>query len=363
MSAGRWARRGVDRRRRSWHPASGRGNWQYNWSPSATGVITILARAADDSGNLGAAASVKVDVGGRKCPCTLFDGAFAGSPATDGQPIEVGTRFTPDTNGWAQALWYYDTRASGGPGPVGHLWRGDGTRLAEVQFAASSGPGWKRVALAAHVPLTAGAEYVTSYAPADDFYAGSSNYFTAPFNAPPLHAPLNAGVYRYGGGFPVNVFGSSNYWADVEFDRPVQQDPPPGSGSPSTGGGSGGGNGPVAQPASRPVARARIKPRRIRASRRGAVRLRVLCAGGESGCKVRLRMKLGSRQLASRKLTINAGGAPRTVSIRLKSADRRRLARKGSLRLTVVASVQASDGRRTVTRTRIVVLAPKQTDL
>ena len=36
----------------SWHPASGCEAWRYEWLPTAPGVVTILSRAVDDSGNL-----------------------------------------------------------------------------------------------------------------------------------------------------------------------------------------------------------------------------------------------------------------------------------------------------------------------
>ena len=36
----------------SWHPASGRETWSYEWLPAEPGVVTILSRAVDDSGNL-----------------------------------------------------------------------------------------------------------------------------------------------------------------------------------------------------------------------------------------------------------------------------------------------------------------------
>ena len=36
----------------TWHPASGRQNWSYTWTPSVPGPVTILARASDDSGNV-----------------------------------------------------------------------------------------------------------------------------------------------------------------------------------------------------------------------------------------------------------------------------------------------------------------------
>ena len=204
----------------TWHPAEGRGSWRYDWTPSGTGIATLLARAADDSANLGAAsAPVKVDVGGRNCPCTLFGGKFSGNASDDGTPIELGTRFQPDTNGWVTALWYYDA-TPGGPSPVGHLWRGDGTKLAEVAFAPATSAGWKRAALPARVPVTAGTTYVTSYAASDGQYVSAEGYFLNPLNVPPLHAATNAGVFVYGTGFPTQTFNATNYWADVEFDRP-----------------------------------------------------------------------------------------------------------------------------------------------
>ena len=36
----------------SWHPASGCETWRYEWLPAQPGVVTILSRAVDDSGNL-----------------------------------------------------------------------------------------------------------------------------------------------------------------------------------------------------------------------------------------------------------------------------------------------------------------------
>ena len=36
----------------SWHPASGCETWSYEWLPTQPGVVTILSRAVDDSGNL-----------------------------------------------------------------------------------------------------------------------------------------------------------------------------------------------------------------------------------------------------------------------------------------------------------------------
>ena len=47
----------------TWHPATGRSVWSYVWVPPTTGSATLRARAADDSGNLGAiSAAVTVTI-------------------------------------------------------------------------------------------------------------------------------------------------------------------------------------------------------------------------------------------------------------------------------------------------------------
>ena len=48
----------------TWRPAAGRENWSFSWTPASSGPVTILSRAADDSGNLevpGAGISVTVN--------------------------------------------------------------------------------------------------------------------------------------------------------------------------------------------------------------------------------------------------------------------------------------------------------------
>ena len=47
----------------TWRRADGRANWSYSWTPENAGSVTILSRAADDSGNLEApGASISVTV-------------------------------------------------------------------------------------------------------------------------------------------------------------------------------------------------------------------------------------------------------------------------------------------------------------
>jgi len=48
----------------TWHPATGRSSWSYNWTPSGAGTVTLKSRAVDDSGNLEAAGGgVSVTIG------------------------------------------------------------------------------------------------------------------------------------------------------------------------------------------------------------------------------------------------------------------------------------------------------------
>ncbi|MFB3819491.1 MAG: N,N-dimethylformamidase beta subunit family domain-containing protein, partial [Candidatus Methylomirabilales bacterium] len=57
----------------TWERAAGRESWSFSWTP-AGGSATILARAADDSANLGLPASVSVGGGGGSvtCPCSIW---------------------------------------------------------------------------------------------------------------------------------------------------------------------------------------------------------------------------------------------------------------------------------------------------
>jgi hypothetical protein len=78
----------------SWHPATGRGNWTYQWTPGSLGSVTIIARAVDDSGNLeatGDAVSVTVADGtSDTTPPTVT----AMTPADGATDVGLGTTVT-----------------------------------------------------------------------------------------------------------------------------------------------------------------------------------------------------------------------------------------------------------------------------
>jgi N,N-dimethylformamidase beta subunit-like, C-terminal/Domain of unknown function (DUF4082)/Bacterial Ig-like domain/Bacterial Ig domain len=201
----------------SWHPATGRESWSYSFTPSVPGQTTLLSRAADDSANLGAPASVTVNVPVKTCPCTLFGDATPATTANEGVGLELGVRFTPDGAGRVTALRYYSAGGSGQR--LGHLWTASGTQLAEVAFPAAQG--WHEVALPTPVAVTGGTTYIASFYAADGTYGYTDNFFLTPYDAAPLRAPASgngAYVYAAGGGFPNTPSGNAtNYFADVAF--------------------------------------------------------------------------------------------------------------------------------------------------
>ena len=82
------------------------------------------------------------------------------------------------------------------------------------------------------------------------------------------------------------------------------------------------------------------------------VTLRISCSGGQTACKVRLSLRRNGRVVAERRVVISQGG-PRPVRLFVSRSARRKLARKGALRVTAVASVRDAAGHRTVTRTPV----------
>jgi hypothetical protein len=216
----------------TWHPAIGRESWHYAWTPAATGPVTLRARAADDSGNLGAETAVTVSVGSRGCPCSLFGNTALGDASNDNAAVELGMRFRADDDGFITALRYY--RGAGVTGThVGHLWTDSGTQLGPaVTFDNSSSPGWHEAALVPAVHVTRNTTYVVSYFASNGGYSADTGFFASAFDAAPLHAPADTAskpngvfVYTGTGGFPNMPSGATNYGADVVFVR-TDQTPP-----------------------------------------------------------------------------------------------------------------------------------------
>ncbi len=215
----------------TWHPAQGRENWTYSWTPATNGSTTIKVRATDDSANLqGSPASLAVTVAWA-CPCNIFPpSATPAGQSVDTTPLELGVRFRPQVNGLVTGVRFY--KAAGNTGVhTGSLWSASGQLLATATFTSETATGWQQVLFSNPVSVTANTTYVASY------YAptGSYSYTSAQFaNAGITTAPLTAlqdgfdggnGAFRYGaGGFPSDSYGATNYWVDVVFSDQVPPD-------------------------------------------------------------------------------------------------------------------------------------------
>ena len=215
---------------RTWHPATGRQSWSYEWTPSGSGLVTILARAVDDSANLEqptVGTSVAIDSAASCTTCTLLGSRTPSAP--DGgadPPVELGVTFRADMNGSIQGIRYYKSAANTGT-HVGHLWSADGALLGTATFQNESSSGWQQANFATPIPIVADRLYVASYHTTVGHYAADAGWAGA--SAPPLYAPANGtsfggrtvrnGVFGYGpaGTFPTNTWNSANYFVDVAF--------------------------------------------------------------------------------------------------------------------------------------------------
>ena len=249
----------------TWKVAQGTTDWSYAWRPTTEGTYTIKARAVDDSLNIAniVPAHDTVTVIAPVAPSTfsLFDPALPVNAGVhnDGQPLELGMKFTAHQDGQITGLKYFRAAADAGDVDVreGHLWGPGGTLLATVTFNSGSDQSdWQVASLSTPVAITAGSEYVVSYRTENNYVATSNffnpsneiafdgvdnNVFSDPFGM--LSAPQSTvvggggldgnGVYKTGAALamPNETFRASNYWVDVTFD-PTDPSAPP-NGAPS----------------------------------------------------------------------------------------------------------------------------------
>jgi hypothetical protein len=132
----------------TWHPAIGRGNWSYSWTPAQLGSVTILSRAVDDSGNLESpSAGIHVNVAASDCPCTVWSGSTGPTNVDSGDStsVEVGVKFRTDYNGYITGIRFYKATANTG-NHVGNLWSSTGTLLGSATFTNETGPDGSRSA-------------------------------------------------------------------------------------------------------------------------------------------------------------------------------------------------------------------------
>ena len=229
---------------KTWNPATGTTNWSYTWTPGATGPVTIMSRAVDNTVNLGPpSAGVTVTVTQPTTSLTIFGlGATPTVPAAnDPTPTELGVRFTSDISGYITGIRFY--KGPGNTGThIGNLWTSTGTLLATVTFTDETIFGWQEADFSTPVAITAGTTYVASYYAPDGDYAADTFYFAqSGVNSGPLHVGLDlptdpASVFLQGSnGFPTSTFDSTNYWVDAVFSPTATITPRVTSVSPTPG--------------------------------------------------------------------------------------------------------------------------------
>lgn len=151
------------------------------------------------------------------CPCTLFGSASPALEAeSDGAAVELGTTIVPEQDGVVTGVRFYKGPGNGGT-HTGSLWAADGTLLATTTFRDETASGWQTAAFDQPVAVTAGQTYVVSYLAPQGRYAYEAGYFSAPVTRGPLTAPVDAGRFSYGGGFPQHSWAAASYWVDAVF--------------------------------------------------------------------------------------------------------------------------------------------------
>jgi hypothetical protein len=211
----------------TWHPAKGTTEWSYSLHTSGIGNQTVVVRAIDDSANIGQPMTRQLTLTG---PSTIFGRTVpATTTINDDQAVELGVRFTPQTDGLVTGVRFY--KGAGNTGThTGSLWDAAGIRVAHATFDEESASGWQKVEFARPVPVEAGAKYTASYHAPNGHYAADSWALSYGVPAGPLTADASRpghrnGLYSYGTGLPTESHKDANYYVDVTF-KPSSTTPP-----------------------------------------------------------------------------------------------------------------------------------------
>jgi methionine-rich copper-binding protein CopC len=147
----------------------------------------------------------------------------------EGAAVNLGIRFTADTNGFITGLKFYKSAANTGIHSAS-LWTSSGQLLATAVFTNETGSGWQQVIFSSPAGVTAGTTYVASYYAPNGHFSVNRNALSNGFTSGHLRIQPNGGVFQYGSStaFPTQTYNSSNYWVDVLLNvaRPVDTTTP-----------------------------------------------------------------------------------------------------------------------------------------
>ncbi len=153
--------------------------------------------------------------------------SLAASPSSRSR--EVGVEFSTARAGTISALQFY-RGAQQKAGYTGSLWDENGTRLARVDFPASTTVGWQTTTFAPPVPVKASQTYVASNLATEGRYPVSRDWFAASYSRSGLTVPANGGVSQITTTSvrPTSRHSATNYLVDVRFTpsaSPTDPDP------------------------------------------------------------------------------------------------------------------------------------------
>ena len=146
----------------------------------------------------------------------------------DDVAIEIGVKFRSTIPGSITGIRFYKGASNASIGHIGKLYDASGNILASVTFTNTNNAntGWVEAHFNAPVNIAANTTYVASYfSPSPGWFAFSGSFFNS---SGVMNANLTAlqngtdgpnAVYKYGGGFPDENGGGSNYWVDVLFTQ------------------------------------------------------------------------------------------------------------------------------------------------
>jgi hypothetical protein len=210
----------------TWHPATGTTSFSYNYVQHGKGLVPVLVRAIDDSGNYSATPkTVSFSVTG---PYSVLGNEIPDVPdAGDGGALQLGLKFTASIDGFISGVRFYKSAANTGA-HTGSLWSSTGTRLATLDFVNETATGWQSANFVSPVAVTAGSKYVVSYyAPKGHYSASNYHWISRGATAGPLtvaggyaaHTSDPAGVFTGGDdSFPDRTSAGTNYYVDAIFD-------------------------------------------------------------------------------------------------------------------------------------------------
>ncbi len=208
-------------------PGSGTSTLTFSATASAAaGSYTVTITGS--GGGITHTVAVQMSVTGTPPPSashTLFSpSAVPANSLSIGTALELGMKFTADSNGSITGIRFY--KAPNDPGPhVGSVWTASGQKLASLTFSSETSSGWQQANFSTPVAISANTLYVVSYSTPYGAFSYTDGFFNSAVDNPPLHAPASAtvngnGVYAYGAGvFPTGSNFARNYWVDVVFTQ------------------------------------------------------------------------------------------------------------------------------------------------